>query len=293
MEYKLFFSLDIVHRYYQGRFCADFDIEPTVTCWRILRGHRLVPKFTGHGLQVWVPVQPNSLEPVISLADTTAFTFVLKLKNPDFVNFTELDSNYRPHRHLYKFKNDPQEVSATVRELEPSLIPRDTRSITSSFEISEHPQLARTTFGLVELHYNAALSQSPSFEITFPPRQQTWAYYLVVNARDGAKTYSIQQKDSGQTVSQVLRFSEPEVDPNDRVATSLKQRFPQSKILRLRSDQPVPCRELGRPDLQLLKHISRGRNSNSNSNSNQVWIANLPNPPNHHGTQVVNLLEDI
>ncbi|NET44165.1 hypothetical protein [Okeania sp. SIO2B3] len=90
MNYKKLFELSILHEYYANKLCSDFILEPTIECRKILSGHRLIIKNKVNGIVIITPVNPDDEnKPQIELAEDLQFTFVLKLKNPKLLNFTE------------------------------------------------------------------------------------------------------------------------------------------------------------------------------------------------------------
>ncbi|MBE7382963.1 MAG: hypothetical protein F6J95_016295 [Leptolyngbya sp. SIO1E4] len=289
MHYYPYFSLKLFHSYYQQQICPDFTIEPTPVCQRFLQGHRWVLKPSANGLQLLVPLE-NAQEPMISLAEAATFTFLLRLKTPAFIAFTQLDPAYQASRSLYTFSNETL-TGVDASELTSALVQRDSltqpNADPSSLEArcaaviaTLRPAQRRSVFGLIEIHINDSLpqafSQSREFTLTFAAKQQLWTYYLVADKGTAAEAFSIQDKDAN------IRFSQAALDPRDRVLTAIQTRFPGSQPIRLQSVAPVPCREVGKPNLQLFK-----------AGHTKPWIPHLPNPPNQQGTQVINLLEDV
>lgn len=295
MPYQPYFSLNLFHNYYQQKSCADFVVEPTRATQRILKGHRLLLKPSENGLQILVPLQTEQQQPVIPLANSLKFTFLLRLTNTDFINFTQLAPNYRPHSSLYVFSNnppsdaDPLTLTSSLLDLEFLSKPTAEQSPLEArcSAIAELHTVQRSKiFGVVEIYHNDFLAsdfnQNHQFKITFEPRKlDYWAYYLVANQATTAESFSIKD-DQGD-----ITFSPPLVNPEDRISAEIQNRFPQSQTILIKSDVPVVCREIGRPHLQLLK-----KNGNQNGSS-ELWIPHLPNPPNRHGTQVINLIEEL
>ena len=296
MRYQTYFNLELFHSYYQDYICPDFTIEPTAACQRMLRGHRLVIKPNVNGVQVLVPLDASQ-QPVISLAPSEIFTFLLKLNNPTFVSFTQLDPLYRTSQSLYVFSNDMVAdivddtfVSSEASELSSKLIQytnlaqpvaeQSALDIRCAAIAHEYSSQQSTIFGMIEIHNNNSLSQDFSqiseFKVTFVAKQQVWRYYLVADKGASAEAFSIQDKEAE------ISFSPASIEPGDRILAAIQHRFPQSQPILLTSAVPVSCRKLGRPNLQLFKQ-----------GHTKPWIPHLPNPPNQHGTQVINVLEDV
>ena len=138
-------------------------------------------------------------------------------------------------------------------------------------------------FGVIEIHYDKlpkGTNQNKEFTITFDPKKQTWMYYLITEKSTAKTAFSIQDKDDA------IHFSPFPGEARDRILAGIQQRFPESQTILFRSDAAVACREMGRPNLQLFK-------KGSDTAQNKLWIPNLPNPPHQHGTQVINVLEEV
>ncbi|MBT9314484.1 hypothetical protein [Leptothoe spongobia] len=277
MQYQRLFCLTIFHDYYQDQICPDFTIEPTGACRKLLQGHRLLVKPMVNGLWVIVPVD-SAKQPMIPLADSLTFTFLLRLNNLGLVNVTQLDADYDAIQSLYTFSNRDL-TSPGTSPLSPSLVQRsDLKQATLAKDIN--PSGSDKVFGIVEIHNNDSLSTDPwqtsEFQIRFPVKQQVWKYYLIAAKNGPSSPFSIQDKAAN------ISFSQVNIDPNDRVLTLIQNRFPTSQPVLFQSEEPVPCQAIGRQNIQLLKQ-----------GDNQPWIPHLPNPSNRHGTQVINLLEDL
>ncbi len=68
------------------------DIIPSVDTATIMNGHKIVAKTTKSGLAVYCKVsEEDEDEPFITLEDELQLTFILKLKDSIFSNYTELD----------------------------------------------------------------------------------------------------------------------------------------------------------------------------------------------------------
>lgn len=288
MHYQRLFSLNIFHDYYRDQICPDFTVEPTRACRKLLQGHRLLVKPVVNGLWVMVPVD-DAQRPVIPLAESLTFTFLLKLNNPTFVSFTELATEYDAVQSLYAFSNQDLQTPG-VATLMPILVQRSALSQPDTDQSALEQRLARVSdlktagrekiFGLVEIHRNDSLITAPlqtsEFQMRFAAKQQVWKYYLITANSAQSATFSIQDKDAN------LSFAKAEINPSDRVLAVIQHRFPTSQPVLFQSEAPVPCQEMGRQNIQLLKN-----------GQTQPWIPHLPNPPNQHGSQVVNVLEDV
>ncbi len=71
------------------------EIVPTEECSKILRAHNCIFKFTSTGIIVGLRaesdgLQPPKFKPFMTLADDLKFTFLVKLRDTDFMNYTAL-----------------------------------------------------------------------------------------------------------------------------------------------------------------------------------------------------------
>ena len=288
MHYQRCFSLSIFHDYYRDNACSDFIIEPTRACQKLLKGHRLLIKPTINGLWVLTPVDAEQ-QPVFPLAASVTFTFLLKLKNPEFISFTQLDADYSAIASLYSFSNQTLQTPGTA-DLSPLLVQRSALHEFNPDASDLETRLAKvielktaerkTVFGVANLHNNGSIPTNGStvseFRIPFAAKTKIWKYYLIAAKNSQSAPYSIHDKDAE------IAFAPVEMEPSDRVAISIRHRFPESQPILFQSETRVPCQEVGRQNIQLLKN-----------GHTKPWIPHLPNPPNHHGAQVINLLEDV
>lgn len=271
MSYKKLFSLDIFHDYYQDKICSDFTFEPTPTCQKILRGHRLILKNKVNGIQVIARFNSQG-EPWIQLAEDVKFTFVLKLKNANFVEFTDIVAQPNSNS-VYLFKNQIKNQNITGNEsLE---LGRKLEGL-SNITLSQRHR----AWGVVTIQHNA--SQKSSYKISFQAKKQHWKYYLVTNKDTPADEFEI--KDQEQRRSPRISFTHREIEQQDRVATMIAQQFPDSQLYLFQSETEIGDQEVPRRNIQLLKKVE-------NQSSKTVWIEHLPNPPNSSATKIINLLQ--
>ncbi len=291
MSHQPHFSLSIQHSYYQQQHCADFRLEPTQACQRILQRHRLVNKSSVGEVQILAPVEEKGekQQSLVRSDDGLIFTFALKLKNPNFASFTTLDSHYKPGRSFYVFSNEKSEDSAlqaTVIQFQDLNKEKQSALAARCGAISELNSMHRSQiFGIVEIHHHRTFEQGSSqpseFHISFAAKQHQWSYYLVADKALAIDTFSIRNKVTSEK-QQELKFSRIESAQSDRIVASIQQRFPESQTVLLKSDQLVTCKDSGRTHLQLMKQ-----------DHEIPWIPNLPHPPDEHGIQIINLLTDL
>jgi hypothetical protein len=275
MHYKQLFELRIIHEYYQNQICPDFRLEPTAECQHILSGYRLIIKNQVNGIVVIAPVDSES-KPWIELAENLQFSFILKLKNEEFIDFTELD--WKPVNNvIYQFTNKNHiEVS-------------DLETNKTKFSDRKLPK-GKNIFGIVDIYHSSSkfqlLDSGGEYKITFKAKKQRWYYYLLADREINGDEFLIKDKDTTRkTEIKFTRFTSTEAEKTDSIFSRLQQQFPQAQQYLFISDSEIACQQVGIKNIQLLKN-KKSENSNS-----IVWIEHLPNPPNYNGIQVINALK--
>ncbi|RCJ26536.1 hypothetical protein A6S26_14115 [Nostoc sp. ATCC 43529] len=277
MHYKQLFELRIIHEYYLNQICPDFSIEPTRECQKILSGHRLIVKNQVNGIVVIASVNSES-KPWIEFAENLQFSFILKLKNKEFINFTEID--WKPVDNvIYQFSNK-NHTNIELSDLE----------ITQT-KLSDRKLLrGENIFGIVDIYNHSSISQilnqGSEYKITFKAKKQQWYYYLLTDSETNGNEFLIKDKDtSRKTEIKFTKFTSDEAEKTDPIFSLLKQQFPQAQQYLFISDSEIACQEAGIKNIQLLKK------KNSESSNPTVWIEHLPNPPNYNRIQVINALK--
>jgi len=292
MLYQPCFNLSVQHQYYQQSASPDIALSATQLCQAQCRQQRLIVKSGMDRLQVSIAID-NRGKPLIPLRKKTVFTFLLTLKNPEFISFTQLDASYQPGQSFYVFNHneltdtDDLVLQSQVFQFSDLAAARSSPLIARCAKLMELQPLQRRSrvFGIVEIQPCQYLKRFPKqvleFKIPFVARSRFWSYYLVTDREVADDTFSIRDLGVEQGTDK-LHFSKVEQVADDHIVASIQQQFPNSKTVVLRSNSPVSCQNIGRTHLQLMKE---GYGS--------VWITHLPNPPNDHGVQVVNLLTDV
>ncbi len=276
MNYRTLFELNIFHDYYQNKVCPDFSIEPTTECSRILNGHRLIVKNKINGIVVIAPVDSEQ-KPWIELADNLQFTFILKLKNKDFIDFTDID--WKPAGNvIYQFSNE-NNTQIGLSDLEINQTKLSDRKLPRRQNI----------LGIVDIYNNESmpefLDQRSDYQITFEAKRQHWRYYLVTDTVTNGDEFLIKNKTKDtETEIKFTRLTSTEAE-TEPIFSVLNQQFPQSQQYLFKSDSEIVCQEAGIKNIQLLKK------KKIESENPTVWIENLPNPSNRNGIQVINVLK--
>lgn len=119
LRYKKVFSVELLHDFYADKHCEDFEIIPSVRTTSVLRGHGMLFKMIGNKLVVMVRVDEND-KPSIDFGRSGKLTFFMKLINPHFINFTNLD--YQPSEpKKYYFNNINQTKIGSTLYLNPKV----------------------------------------------------------------------------------------------------------------------------------------------------------------------------
>lgn len=108
-SYKILFSVDMLHEYYQSVFCRDFSIVPSPATAALLKGNQLLYRFINHQLIVLTKVNPGTpginpdpdKDKVISkLSANACLRFYLVLNNPHFFTITQANQrNFSTHKY--------------------------------------------------------------------------------------------------------------------------------------------------------------------------------------------------
>lgn len=286
MLYKQLFEFNIFHDYYQNKVCPDLSIEPTTECSKILSGHRLIIKNKLNGIAVIAPVESDNT-PWIDLANNLQFTFILKLKNKDFIDFTNFPNN----TELTDFNSKSTDyIYCFIYDNQPELDFFNSEKVTLTKKTEMNLPREENIFGIVDIKNNASmpisLEQVREYKLFLNSKKQKWYYYVVTDQVTNGDEFLIEHNDTGDTNTTIkITFTKSTIPETDRVFAILKQRFPQSNQFLFESDSEISCQEAGRKNIQLVK---KKRNEPGNST---VWIKHLPNPLNHNGIQVINALK--
>lgn len=297
MNYRHYFSLQVSHDFYPDQICSDFEIEPTSLCQRLLKGHRLTLKNRNDGFEVIAPIN-DAQQPYISPDQNTSFSFFLGLKQLDFFTITALDLGPSASDRFFYWSNLNLNLEQSLTD---ASISRSINLEQTAMQRSElaNPNHARSNlenhvnqlltleipkskgiFGIIEIYNNGTLPQilaePTQFKVQFSAKQKYWRYYLITESGLPDESFTIQDK-SNQIVFEAL-----DLDANDRILAAVQSQFPHSTTYLFQSSQPIPCQSSSITGIQLMK-----------KGETKPWVQNLPNPPNHGNTQVINLLTNV
>jgi len=105
-KYREIFRVSVTHGYYKNGLSQDLIFEPSEYTRQLLRNHNLQIKTLPYGFAVFGEVEtvPAGDQLLKGFGDDAKFTFLVKLKNPYFLNFTDLPVKLEPHT-IYYFNN--------------------------------------------------------------------------------------------------------------------------------------------------------------------------------------------
>jgi len=113
IKYKALFALEIAHTFYTSGICPDVEVVPTAQCALLIRslGLRFLPSPSGAKLYAKVDSVGGSDILQHALPEGTKFSFLLRLKNPRFGNFSNLNL-VKPAGTYYYFNNLVNNIAA-------------------------------------------------------------------------------------------------------------------------------------------------------------------------------------
>lgn len=90
MRFVPLFGARVRHDYYPNAVCRDLDFEPTAKTRRLIEGYRLRLQELPDGIAVWAATGADSKTALIALPREEVFAFHLRVRDPDFALFTDL-----------------------------------------------------------------------------------------------------------------------------------------------------------------------------------------------------------
>lgn len=176
-------------------------VVPTIQTKQELDGHHMVFSPTGNGFSVWTEVDAaDEKEPAISLSNDLSFTFLLKINDPAFLNYTALKLD--DAGKIYYFSNNRLPAEPGSFPLIP--LNSDSKMVDDSFILSESSQTdelkklsvatRENLFGIIRIEMKGETgtrditdsqgkiqSTVPVFKIEFENRETTWRYIFDEN----------------------------------------------------------------------------------------------------------------
>ena len=188
IRFRILFTVTLSHTYYQDGLCKDFDFIIPVDTQQWLNNGRLLAKVREGKLYVLFEVGKDD-EPLVSIAGQI-LRFGLKLNNPFFSNFTQLDID---SAQAFLYKNTTTNPN--------QLAPPENKPV-----ISLPKELQRQgVFGIVEItldnehFYTTDPKKVPDFKIPFAAREETLKYYVVAKNYTDTEIEQLTVSDQGNS----------------------------------------------------------------------------------------------
>jgi len=104
--YKKVFRVSVENDYYKNGHSSDFSFAPSQHCQKLLKDHGLIFKPTPYGFDVFGEVEEvgNDERLIKGFQEDMKFTFLVKLDDPYFLNFTDIPVKSGAHT-IYYFNN--------------------------------------------------------------------------------------------------------------------------------------------------------------------------------------------
>ena len=131
-HYEILFSVNFKHDYYKTGYSPDFTVVPSRVCRNMLNKNRMLFKETHQGFVVLGDVEKAGTDYVLKrgIADDLKLTFLMKLKNPYFTNYTDIPFS-KDESMVYYFNNlEDHESDGELRLADKNEIPKSASNAT-------------------------------------------------------------------------------------------------------------------------------------------------------------------
>ncbi len=248
IKYRPLFEVKILHKYFLNKggeeflnmseadkekqligyhFSKFFHVSVSAESRRKLDGHRMVFKSTNAGFTVWTKVsEVNEHVPFVPVNDSLEFTFLLKLNNHTFYNYTDL--SFESTGKLFFFSNKRLNTEANnfplIKKDGSNSTVSDDYIVSNAGERAEFKKLSvsekKNLFGIVRIcmkgnsaNLNVINNQGEIrdpyqvYQICFSNRETIWRYFFEedqqVSGSDDVK------KEDGNSRQLVTRKKQP------------------------------------------------------------------------------------
>ena len=118
IKYKALFTVQFTHTFYTSGLCPDLEIVPTAACAGLIRALGLHYLSSSSGGQVYAKVRTVAGVDIMqnALPEGTRLSFLLRLKNTRFENFSNLNL-LKPAGNHYYFNNLANNLAADATPL--------------------------------------------------------------------------------------------------------------------------------------------------------------------------------
>jgi hypothetical protein len=275
IKYQPLFSVDILHSFFLNKGVeeyiamnsddqqkqkqkfntADFiSIFPDSETLQMIGGYSLVFKPTNTGLSVWTKMDEEIADqPFIVPFEEVSFTFLIRIKDPLFLNFSDID--LKQAGKLFYFSNRQRTGESNTFPL--INVQGDNTFVNSDFVLSDDgivDELLKLTkternqlFGIVRIYItgennsldilkaNHKIPQPPKyFEVFFKNRQTFWRY--IFNSDQTVKNNDDVKKENGNAKVLITKTEKP-LTKNGFVSIKLdKNELPNPSINLIKPD---------------------------------------------------------
>ena len=264
MKFTRLFRLELRHDYHANNRCTDFDLVPTAATQKRLKQQRMRLRTFGYGLEVLAEITASD-ELFIDLGTGIELEFLLLLRNPAFVQFTQLPT-------LTPLTTEEQaNGSQKWNAYSTSTLGENDRAMPHSELLTsrtEAPAYSRAwAVAQVALNSNITnnIGSAPTYTITFSARSETWKYYLLTEPTSA--DYQVVDGLAEVSFSKTNMTQEP---TPDQLSQRLLTQYPDATTYLFESSLPVAYSQLGRKHLNLRK-------------DGALVIEHLPVPANGQG----------
>lgn len=217
IQYKPLFKVDVLHLFFLNNGLKSFfsmtateaakqldgydlnsflSIAPTLETQEKLKGYNLVFKNMNSGFAVWTKVRnDDNTFPFIPLPDDLSFTFLMRVKDPVFYNYTDLKLDNQGKTNYFSNRRLSTEAPAfpLINKAGDHLKITETFALTPESGAAEKKNLAisekTNLFGLIKLYMKADIpalniinpdgkiaNPAKNFELVFANRKTFWRY---------------------------------------------------------------------------------------------------------------------
>ena len=216
-QYKPLFKVDVLHLFFLNNGLKSwfsmnavetskvldgydlnsfFSISPTLETQEKLNGYKLVFRNINTGFAVWTKVRnDNNAFPFIPLPNDLCFTFLVKVKDPSFYNYTNLNTKNLGKTNYFSNRRLSTEAPGfpLINKSGDHFNINETSVLTPISDTAEQKNLSSAEkinlFGLIRLHMKAdtpslniinpdgkITEPAKNFELVFANRKTFWRY---------------------------------------------------------------------------------------------------------------------
>lgn len=241
MRYAAIVEALVRHEFHVQGICTDVSIEADDETESMLRNHRCMVVPIPGGVRILTETDEGG-QPLLPLAPNKRLRFCLRLRTPEFVQYTDLPSQW-------------------LRSGQPLVYANQGASGELTMAARDELVVVRGVFAFIDLRLPAARVSEPlsakSFELKFIARRVRWVYYCLTNLRASDGPLQIVES-ARRRDDEALNFGAmnrtdlgAQPDPADPIARQLVLSYPALRCVRMISDQSIACRQQPRKLLEL------------------------------------------